>query len=76
MSSAAITAPHLRAANQRHRDHRLGAPGKLTLIPAIRYGSYSTSSSSYPDTNNTAVSPKFAVTYAPLDWFFIFGNVG
>ncbi len=57
-------------------DRPLGAPGKLTLIPALRYDSYSTSSTGNPDTSRTAVSPKFAATYAPVDWLFVFGNVG
>jgi hemoglobin/transferrin/lactoferrin receptor protein len=57
-------------------DRPLGAPGKLTLVPAIRTDSFSTSSTGNPDTNKTAVSPKFAATYAPLDWLFLFGNVG
>lgn len=57
-------------------EHPLGAPGKLTVIPAIRFDSYSTSSAGYPDTNKTAVSPKFAATYRPLDWLFVFGNIG
>ncbi|MEI9991976.1 MAG: TonB-dependent receptor [Rhizomicrobium sp.] len=57
-------------------DHPLGAPGKLTLIPAVRYDSFSSSSTGNPDLNKSATSPKLAATYAPVDWFFIFGNVG
>lgn len=57
-------------------DRPLGAPGKLTLIPAVRYDSYSTSSTGNPDTGETSASPKFAATYAPVGWFFVFGNVG
>lgn len=57
-------------------DHPFGAPGKLTLIPAIRFDSYSTSSTGNPDTNQTATSPKLAATYAPNDWLFVFGNAG
>ncbi|HEY0283053.1 MAG TPA: TonB-dependent hemoglobin/transferrin/lactoferrin family receptor [Rhizomicrobium sp.] len=57
-------------------DRPLGAPGKLTLVPAIRYDSYSTSSTGNPDTDETSVSPKFAATYAPVNWLFAFGNVG
>ncbi len=57
-------------------DQPLGAPGKLTLVPAIRYDSFSTSSTGNPDTNQDSVSPKFAATYAPVDWLFLFGNVG
>ncbi len=57
-------------------DRPLGAPGKLSLIPAIRYDSYDASSTGNPDTSKTSVSPKFAATYQPLDWLFVFGNVG
>jgi hemoglobin/transferrin/lactoferrin receptor protein len=57
-------------------DRPLGVPGKLTLVPAIRYDSFSTSSTGNPDTNRDSVSPKFAATYAPVDWLFLFGNVG
>lgn len=57
-------------------DRPLGAPGKLTLVPAIRYDSFNTASTGNPDTDKSSVSPKFAATYAPADWFFLFGNVG
>jgi hemoglobin/transferrin/lactoferrin receptor protein len=57
-------------------DRPLGAPGKLTLVPAIRYDSFSTSSVGNPDTSRDSLSPKFAATYAPVDWLFLFGNVG
>jgi hemoglobin/transferrin/lactoferrin receptor protein len=57
-------------------DRPLGAPGKLTVIPAIRYDSYGASSPGNADTSKTAVSPKFAATYAPVDWALVFGNVG
>ncbi len=57
-------------------DRPLGAPGKLTLIPAIRYDSFSSSSTGNPSLNEGATSPKLAATYAPVDWFFVFGNVG
>jgi hemoglobin/transferrin/lactoferrin receptor protein len=54
----------------------LGAPGKFSIIPAIRYDSYSASSTDNPDVGETAVSPKLAANYAPTDWLFFFGNVG
>ena len=52
----------------------LGAPGKLTIVPGIRYDSYEASSSGHPDKEETAVSPRIAATYQPTDWFFVFGN--
>jgi len=54
----------------------LGLPGELTLIPGIRYDSYEASSTGNPDKAETAVSPKIAATYQPVDWFFVFGNAG
>ena len=57
-------------------DRPFGAPGKLTVIPAIRYDSFSSSSTGNPDLDKSATSPKLAVTYAPTDWGFVFGNVG
>ncbi|HEY0104741.1 MAG TPA: TonB-dependent receptor [Rhizomicrobium sp.] len=57
-------------------DRPLGAPGKLTLIPAVRYDSFSSSSTANPGFDRSATSPKLAATYAPVDWFFLFGNVG
>ena len=58
------------------RGNPLGAPGKLTVIPAIRYDSFNSSSTGNPDQHSDQVSPKFAATYAPMDWLFAFGNVG
>jgi hemoglobin/transferrin/lactoferrin receptor protein len=57
-------------------DRPLGAPGKLTIIPGIRFDSYQASSTGQPDKEETAVSPKIAATYQPTDWFFVFGNTG
>jgi len=57
-------------------DRPLGAPGKLMVIPGIRYDSYEASSDGHPDKEDTAVSPKLAATYQPTDWFFVFGNTG
>ena len=54
----------------------LGAPGELILIPGIRYDGYEASSTGNPDKEETAVSPKIAATYQPVDWFFVFGNAG
>jgi hemoglobin/transferrin/lactoferrin receptor protein len=57
-------------------DHPLGAPGKLTIIPAVRYDSFKSSSTGNPDLSKDSTSPKIAATYAPTDWFFLFGNTG
>ena len=57
-------------------ENPFGAPGKLSIIPAIRYDSYSASSTVSPGINKFSVSPKFAANYAPTDWLFLFGNLG
>ncbi len=57
-------------------DQPLGAPGKLTLIPAVRYDSFRSSSTGNPSLNKTATSPKLAATYRPVEWLFVFGNAG
>lgn len=54
----------------------LGAPGKLTVIPAIRYDRYAASSTGNPEIDESSVSPKLAANYAPTEWLFFFGNVG
>lgn len=54
----------------------LGAPGRLMLIPGVRYNSYEATSVGHPDKSDTALSPKLAATYQPTDWFFVFGNTG
>jgi hemoglobin/transferrin/lactoferrin receptor protein len=54
----------------------LGAPGELTLIPGVRYDGYEASSTGNADKEETAVSPKIAATYQPVEWFFVFGNAG
>jgi hemoglobin/transferrin/lactoferrin receptor protein len=53
-----------------------GPLGELTLIPGIRYDAYEATSTGNPDKEETAVSPKIAATYQPVDWFFVFGNAG
>ncbi len=50
--------------------------GQLTLIPGIRWDSFESSSDLADSIDETAVSPKIAATWSPLDWFSVFGNYG
>lgn len=56
-------------------DRPLGLPGSLIVIPAIRYDEFESSSSIDPETSSDdEVSPRFAVSYGPADWFRVFGS--
>lgn len=50
--------------------------GEFLFIPGVRYDEFESSSSIAPDQPNTddAVSPRFAVSYGPSDWFRVFGS--
>ncbi len=58
----------------------LGRPGEglgqLKLIPGIRYDKFTSESDLSDDIDETAVSPKIAASYSPLEWFSLFGNYG
>ncbi|MEM9233150.1 MAG: TonB-dependent hemoglobin/transferrin/lactoferrin family receptor [Pseudomonadota bacterium] len=52
-----------------------GLPGELLIIPGIRYDEFESSSSIDPAKNeDDAVSPRFAVSYGPNEWFRVFGS--
>ncbi len=51
-------------------------PGQLKVIPGIRYDSFSTSSDTADNIEETAFSPKLGVTYEPTKWLMLFGNYG
>ena len=56
-------------------DRPLGLPGSLIVIPGARYDEFESSSSVDPEENSDdAVSPRFAVSYGPVDWFRVFGS--
>jgi len=56
-------------------DQPLGLPGSLIVIPAVRYDAFDSSASTEPDSNSDEeVSPRFAVSYGPVDWFRVFGS--
>lgn len=58
----------------------LGQPGQglgqLMLIPGIRYDKFTSESDVSDDVDETAVSPKIAASYNPVEWLSLFGNYG
>lgn len=50
--------------------------GEFLFIPGIRYDEYESSSSIAPDQENSdeAISPRFAASYGPTNWFRVFGS--
>jgi hemoglobin/transferrin/lactoferrin receptor protein len=54
----------------------LGLPGELTLLPGLRYDTFTTSATGQGDNRNEAVSPRLGVTYQPLPWLLGFVSYG
>lgn len=50
--------------------------GQLRLVPGIRYDSFASRSDIAGDVDETAISPKIAAAYQPVEWFQVFGNYG
>lgn len=50
--------------------------GEFLFIPGIRYDEFESSSSIAPDQENSdeAISPRFAASYGPTNWFRVFGS--
>lgn len=50
--------------------------GNFLFIPGIRYDEFESSSSIAPGQKNSddAISPRFAASYGPLEWFRVFGS--
>lgn len=51
-------------------------PGRITLVPGVRYDDFETSSDLDGDTSDSATSTRFAATYAPVESFNIFASWG
>lgn len=49
-------------------------PGTLTVIPALRYDSYSSEADGQPDVDDDALSPRVGVSYEPVPGLSLFGN--
>ncbi len=51
------------------------AIGQFILIPGVRYDEFESSSESAPaGSSDDSVSPRFAASYGPNDWFRVFGS--
>jgi hemoglobin/transferrin/lactoferrin receptor protein len=53
-----------------------GLPGELTVIPGVRFDSFSSEARGQDDFQDTAVSPKIGLAYKPIPWLLLFGNYG
>jgi hemoglobin/transferrin/lactoferrin receptor protein len=52
-----------------------GMPGRVSLIPGVRFDHYENSSSDDPGTNqDDRVTGRFAANWAPTDSFFVYGS--
>ncbi|MEQ9507047.1 MAG: TonB-dependent hemoglobin/transferrin/lactoferrin family receptor [Hyphomonas sp.] len=50
--------------------------GEFLLIPGVRYDEFENSSDIAPGQGNSddAISPRFAASYGPVEWFRVFGS--
>ena len=56
-------------------DQPLGLPGQLILIPGIRYDEFESSSELNAETaSREEISPRFAASYGPVNWFRLFAS--
>ncbi|MEO0399303.1 MAG: TonB-dependent receptor [Pseudomonadota bacterium] len=52
----------------------IGAPGSLTIIPGVRWDSFSNEAIGELSVDDNAVSPKVGVSYQPIEALLFFGN--
>jgi hemoglobin/transferrin/lactoferrin receptor protein len=56
-------------------DQPLGLPGSLIVIPAVRYDTFESDADGQTETgSDEEVSPRFALSYGPTEWFRVFGS--
>ena len=53
-----------------------GLPGRVIVLPGLRYDEFETRSPSQSATSNDATSARFGLTYAPSETFSVFANWG
>ncbi|KAI95826.1 hypothetical protein T281_03385 [Rhodomicrobium udaipurense JA643] len=57
-------------------DRPLSLPGEATLIPGVRFDTFSMNATGHEDFTDEAISPKIAGSYKPVPWFQVFGSYG
>ncbi len=50
------------------------AAGRLLLVPGVRYDRYDNSASAAPGNDDSELSPRFSLSYEPLDWAMLFAS--
>jgi hemoglobin/transferrin/lactoferrin receptor protein len=53
-----------------------GLPGKLTITPGLRFDTYKSENTNNRENKSDAISPRVGLSYAPVEWGFVFANVG
>jgi hemoglobin/transferrin/lactoferrin receptor protein len=53
-----------------------GLPGRLQISPGVRFDTYESENANSRNNKAQAVSPRLGVTYAPVEWGFVFANIG
>jgi len=53
-----------------------GLPGRMIVLPGVRYDEFETSTPSSATVSNDAVSQRLGLTYAPIDTFNVFVSWG
>jgi hemoglobin/transferrin/lactoferrin receptor protein len=53
-----------------------GLPGRLVLSPGVRFDTYRSENANNRENKADAVSPRVGLSYAPVEWAFVFANVG
>lgn len=49
-------------------------PGRVMLLPGVRWDQYVSSSSIAADNKDDHLSPRLGMSYMPTDWLMVFGN--
>lgn len=49
-------------------------PGRLSLIPALRYDDFSSEAAGFEDVEDSEFSPKIGLSYFPVPWLNLFGS--
>jgi hemoglobin/transferrin/lactoferrin receptor protein len=53
-----------------------GLPGRLLISPGLRFDTFESENANNRNNKAQAFSPRLGVTYAPVEWGFVFANVG